>query len=670
MTPQLNSCGVFYLIQILKFVAHVLRMKYILFFLCLSFGLNAQILKREKTGGVRDSIRVGDTLVVDRGGSKDSLAIYKPIAEDYRFRTRYSDYKLYDTALTVQDSYEYTQYNNRDNFGKIQFANIGSGFQDLMYKVNPEQILSLLPTRKSHFILGSDDVKYYDVKTPTTSFIYHTAMRNGAALQTTYTQNVGKNVNFALEYMGLRSQGFYDNNLAANNNTLFSGNFRSKNGRYEAFTHFLHQNVNNEENGGLQDLSLFLGGDSRFDNRENLLMNLTNSHSRFSYRRYYYSHTFAPFNVEKFPFKIGHTVSHQGNKYYFNLGNSDTGFYTDIIAGRALGSKKYSKNLSNIVSLILDNEKFKLDAGVKHQNIQFGVENFDDSTETNIEISSKEDRIGAVGRLQIRLWDKLGLNSFLEYSTGKQFGNYLRSQNDVTFEPIKGYFADAKVNFQSVAPSFNYLLNISPIGRYNYNFTDFKNESILEVGGKIGLKWFDAQLLANYFRIDNFAYFDATGAPKQSSSAVNISQIGGEATFSYNKFHLNTKLLFQGNLDNKELLPMPGFIGRGNLYWQSKAFKNAAEIMTGLKVYYFSKFASRDFSPVLNEFILPDSRAYSIGGQPIADAYFNLKVKTMQFFIEAQHFNTTFMQNESYTAPYYPIYDFRLNIGIVWHLFH
>lgn len=125
-----------------------------------------------------------------------------------------------------------------------------------------------------------------------------------------------------------------------------------------------------------------------------------------------------------------------------------------------------------------------------------------------------------------------------------------------------------------------------------------------------------------------------------------------------------------GNLDNKELLPMPGFIGRGNLYWQSKAFKNAAEIMTGLKVYYFSKFASRDFSPVLNEFILPDSRAYSIGGQPIADAYFNLKVKTMQFFIEAQHFNTTFMQNESYTAPYYPIYDFRLNIGIVWHLFH
>jgi hypothetical protein len=56
--------------------------------------------------------------------------------------------------------------------------------------------------------LGIDDVKYYDVKTPTTSFVYHNAMKQGAALNSTYTQNVGKNFNFAVEYMGLRSQGF------------------------------------------------------------------------------------------------------------------------------------------------------------------------------------------------------------------------------------------------------------------------------------------------------------------------------------------------------------------------------------------------------------------------------------------------------------------------------
>lgn len=640
-------------------------MRYFVFFLLFGIGLQAQVINKTDSNRVKQI----DTLVIDNG-IKDSLKIFKPTIEDYKFKTQFSEPQVFDTTFTVQKSYEYTQWNNRDNFGKIQFANIGSGFQDLMFKVNPEQNLSLLPTNKSHFILGIGDVKYYDVKTPTTSFIYHTAMRNGAALQSTYTQNIGKNFNFALEYMGLRSQGFYDNNLSANNNTLFSGHYKSKNNRYEFYAHYLHQNVNNEENGGIEDLSLFLGGNSDFNNRENLATNLTASNSRFGYRRYYFSHSFAPFDTEKFPFKIKHTIFHQGNKYYFNLASADAGFYGNLVSGKELGSKKYSKNLSNTVSLLFDKEKFSLEAGARYQMIKLGTNNaeLDENPVQPYEYS--EGRLGAVGNLKMNLLEKFALNAFLEYSNGKEFGNYLRSANNLKFEPIPGYFVDAHVNFQSAAPSFNHIINSSPVVDFNWKNEDFKNQNVLDIGGKVGLKWFDSSLFVNYFAIDNYAYFDSNQLPKQISSALNITQIGGEATFSYNKFHLNTKLAFQSNLTNKDLYPVPNFIGRGNIYYQTKAFKNAAEIMTGFKVYYFSKFASRDFSPVLNEFVLPKTNAYSIGGQPIADAYFNMKVKTMQFYIEAQHFTTTFMQNKSYTAPYYPIYDFRLNIGIVWNLFH
>ena len=640
-------------------------MRYFVFFLLFGIGLQAQVINKTDSNRVKQI----DTLVVDNG-IKDSLKIFKPTIEDYKFKTQFSEPQVFDTTFTVQKSYENTQWNNRDNFGKIQFANIGSGFQDLMFKVNPEQNLSLLPTNKSHFILGIGDIKYYDVKTPTTSFIYHTAMRNGAALQSTYTQNIGKNFNFALEYMGLRSQGFYDNNLSANNNTLFSGHYKSKNNRYEFYAHYLHQNVNNEENGGIEDLSLFLGGNSDFNNRENLATNLTASNSRFGYRRYYFSHSFAPFDTEKFPFKIKHTIFHQGNKYYFNLASADSAFYGDLVTGKDLGSKKYSKNLSNTVSLLFDKEKFSLEAGVRYQMIKLGTNNaeLDENPVQPYEYS--EGRLGAVGNLKMNLLEKFALNAFLEYSNGKEFGNYLRSANNLKFEPIPGYFVDAHVNFQSAAPSFNYIINSSPVVDFNWKNEGFKNQNVLDIGGKVGLKWFDSSLFVNYFAIDNYAYFDSNQLPQQSSSALNITQIGGEATFSYHKFYLNTKLAFQSNLTNKDLYPVPHFIGRGNIYYQTKAFKNAAEIMTGLKVYYFSKFASRDFSPVLNEFVLPNANAYSIGGQPIADAYFNMKVKTMQFYIEAQHFTTTFMQNKSYTAPYYPIYDFRLNIGIVWNLFH
>ena len=642
-------------------------MKYIflVIFFCAT-ALQAQIIKRPQ---LQNKNAERDTLVIDKGG-KDSVKIFKPTIKDYLIQTQFSDKKFFDTVFTVDKSYQFSQFNNRDNFGKIQFANIGSGFQDLVFSVNKEQNLSLLPTNKSHFILGIDDVKYYDVKTPTTSFVYHNAMKQGAALNSTYTQNIGKNFNFAVEYMGLRSQGIYRRSLAASNNFVLSSHFNSKNGRYQFFTHYIHQNVNNEENGGLEDVSLFLGDDSRFNNRQNLSVNLTASDSRFSIRRYYFSQEFQFVNSEKYPFKLRHTLYHQANKYRFIESSTESYYTSSYVDDFDTYAYKFSKNLSNTVSLVFDKKTFKLDAGFRHQLINLGTDReLPTAVGVTILTDNKENRLGAVGNLEIRLWDKVDLKSFLEYSNGKSFGNYIRSENLLKLEPIKGYILNAHVNFQSAIPSFNYLINPSFYQDFNYNFSNAQNQSVTEIGGKINLKWFDSSVFANYFRIDNLAYFDADFLPKQSSETMNISQIGGEATVKYRKFNLNTKLLFQSALSQKELFPMPSFVGRVNLFYQTKAFKNAAEIQSGIKVYYFSKFNSRDYFPVLNEFVLSNSGT-SIGGQPIADAYFNMKVKRMMFFVEAQHFNTTFMKNKSFTAPNYPIYDFRLNLGIVWYIFH
>ena len=641
-------------------------MRFILFCLFLfSYTIHAQIVNKTDSNRVKP----GDTLVVD-SGFKDSLKVFKPTIYDYTYRTQFSEKKIFDTAFTHDKTFIFSQYNNRDNFGKIQFANVGAGFNPLVFEVDTEQNLSLLPTNKTYFIKGIKDIQYYDVKTPTTAFVYHNSVRNGAVLQSTYTQNIGKEFNFAIEYTGLRSQGHYLNSLASNNEVLFSGHYLSKNGKYEAFAHFIHQNVNDQENGGIADLNLFLNGNSDFNNRENLQVNLNGSNSQFAYRRYYFSQEFKPFNSEKFPFKIRHTIFQQTNKYYYNQSSPERYYFTDPseLYDYPASSKKYSKNLSNTVSVLFDKENFKLDAGVRYQLIKLGV-GTPFPTSLNFPQELSENRIGAVGNLVVKLWDKVELNSNLEFSSGKEFGSFVRSQNLVRFEPIPDYFVNAKVNFQSASPSFNLLLNPSVYKKFNYYFADPKNQSITEIGGDVNLKWFKSSVFANYFRIDNYTYLDSKALPQQSSSSVNISQIGGEATFSYNKFHLNPKLLFQSAIGNKDLLPMPNLVGRANLFYQTKAFKKAAEIQTGIKVYYFSKFASREFFPVLNEFILPNENSYSIGGQPIADVYFNMKVKRMFFFIEAQHLNTTFMKNKSFTAPYYPLYDFRLNIGIVWYLF-
>ncbi len=643
-------------------------MKYILsiiFFFSLT--IEAQVVNKTDS----NQLPKEDTLIID-SGKKDSLKIFKPTINDYLYQKQFAEKKVFDTVMTFDKTYLFSQYNNRDNFGRAQVANIGAGFNPLTYEVIPEQNLALLPTNKSYWILGVDDIDYYDVKTPTATFIYHNSMKNGAALKSMYTQNIGKRFNFSLQYSGLRSQGMYRNSLASNNNTLFTGHYVSKSGNYELFAHYLHQNVNNQENGGIAVDSLFQQGDSNSRNRQNMQVNLTSSSSQFSYRRYYLTHQFAPFNSDKIPFKIRHIISHQGNKYYYSQNAPESYWYDvpqQLVSNGPLGSKKYSDNLSNTVSLVWDNEKFKLDAGVRYQMLKFGTNEINLPV-LQIPTEIKESRLGAVGNLQVKLFDKIQLNSFLEFSNGSQFGTYLRTANNLKFEPVKDYFVNAKVNFQSAYPSFNYILNTSIYNNYNYYLQNARNQTVSEIGGSLGLKWFRTELFANYYRIDNYTYFDSNTMPQQSGSSVNISQIGGDATFSYGNFHLNTRLQFQNVLTNKDLLPLPGFIGRANFFYQAKAFKKAAEIQTGIKVYYFSEFASRKYFPILSEYILPDATSFSIGGQPIADVYFNMKVKKMFFFIEGQQVGTFLSHNKAYAFPSYPVYDFRLNIGIVWYLFN
>lgn len=642
-------------------------MKYIILtFLLFSVCAKSQVVNKTDS----NKVKTEDSLVID-SGNQDSLKIFKPTIQDYKFQTQFSEKKIIDTVLSNDKVHQFTQYNNLDDFGKIQFANVGAGFNPLVFTSNDEANLALLPENKAYNILSIKDIKYYDVKTPTTTFIYHSGVRNGGILQTTYAQNIGQRFNFSVEYFGLRSLGHYKRTLAANNNTLFSGHYKSKNQKFEAFAHFIHQNINNEENGGIADQDQFLSDDNASSNRNSITPNLQSSDSRFSYRRYYLSTQFSPFNSEKFPFRLRYTVYNQTNKYYFNQ-DSPEGFYTggnvNAIANYPLSAGKYSKNLSNTVSLILDNAKFKLDAGLRYQIIKLGVS--DPFSINGIEIGNErsENRIGAVGNLGIFLFDRIDLKSNLEFSNGNEFGTFFKSSNLLKIEPIKDYFLTAKVNFQSAAPSFNYLLNTSVYKNFNYEVTDFKNEARTEIGGNLQLKWFQTELFANYFMLDNFSFFDRLARPQQSEVPVNILQLGGDATFSYKKFNLNTRLQFQNTLTNKALFPAPDLVARANLYYQTKAFKDAAEIQTGIKAYYFSKFESREYFPVLNEFILPGATPFAIGGQPIIDAYFNMKVKRFFVFVEGQHLNTLITKNKTYTAPLNPYSDFRLNIGIVWYL--
>ena len=89
-------------------------MRYIFFILILLGSL----LKAQT-----DDLSVRDSVVVDNG-QKDSIQIFRPTIDDYQFFTQFSQRKAFDTVFTIGKSYQFTQYNNRDNFGIIAYKKI------------------------------------------------------------------------------------------------------------------------------------------------------------------------------------------------------------------------------------------------------------------------------------------------------------------------------------------------------------------------------------------------------------------------------------------------------------------------------------------------------------------------------------------------------------------
>ena len=133
-------------------------MRYFFLWVVLVSGtISAQVVNKT------DNNRIAEDSVIVDNGKKDSMKIFRPVISDYKFKTQRGEAKIFDTVFSHEKTYIFSQYNNRDNFGKVQFANSGQTFNPLVYETNLQQNLAVLPTGKSFAILGVDDIKYYDV---------------------------------------------------------------------------------------------------------------------------------------------------------------------------------------------------------------------------------------------------------------------------------------------------------------------------------------------------------------------------------------------------------------------------------------------------------------------------------------------------------------------------
>lgn len=598
-------------------------------------------------------------------------------------KTKYTDYKIIshkndttivDTTLTIQKYYKFN-FLRKDNFELLAFHNQGQTFNNLGYDFSD---ISAIPdigfSAKQFNYFDVEDVKYYQVPTPTTEIMYRTGLEQGQVLDALFTLNLSKRFNIALSYRGLRSLGAYRRSLASTGNFRFSFHYESPKGQYAIKGHAVNQDFTNQENGGLTETSLlaFTSNDPNFSNdRGRLDVNLNDAENILEGKRLFFEQTFKllsskdTLNNKDFSnLKIGHSFIRDSKFYKFRQTNPSDFFDKDRMIGDISNQTNYLV-YNNQLFLDFNSKyilgKFRVKTGYITYN--YGYENLQNNLVgiTNNRLKGSAVSLGADWKGKIDNFH-VNISGTLTPGSGRLSGKDLYAEAFYKKDSI--FEVKAKLRLNIKMPNFNFLLHQSNYNKFNWE-NDYATVGTRVLGGEINSKWGNASV--DITNIDNYTYFDENGLPDQYSGNVNYLKAKVSKEISFGKFAIDNTVMYQKVTNGSSVLRVPEFVTRNTLYYTDNWFKgNPLLVQIGATFKYFSQYNANAYNPLLGEFTLQNNTKI---GYPTIDLFFNGRVRRTRVYFKADNISSFFFKKNYFSAPAYPYRDFVIRFGVVWNWF-
>lgn len=647
----------------------------LLIFCLFFFGVDAQVkLNRSNLPSREDPLGKDSSLTKRSNGFKKLATI-----DMYLQINSSLDSVQIDTTISIKKDYKFN-YLQKDNFNLMPFANIGQTYNTLSFNPIDYSTVSLFGARARHFnYLEHDDIKFYEVATPWTRLTYKTAFEQGQLLDAFFTVNLSKQINISIAYKGLRSLGNYQNVLTSSGNFRFNANYKTKNNRYQAKGYIVMQDLYSQENGGLkdEDLDNFKSGEEEFLDRSVFDSSIENADNLLEGKRFYFEHSYDVLkksdSLSNNRITLVNKVSFEDKYYQFNQTTSATNFFGDA----------FSNRINDKVTL----ENFKTSLGLKYINNVIGnIEFALDYTDINYGYNSvvlfptqaipnriKSNFFGVEGTYsktynRFSIAGKGGLNL-----SDAMVGSYLDGTINIRLNDDISLMGG--VSFNSRLANFNYLLYQSDYINYNwYNWGNFQNVNTQQIKFSIqSSKWFSANF--DITNIDNYTYFELVETidqvklikPNQYKTPIQYLRLKLQKEFKLGNFRLDNTLMYQNVISDEAVLNTPSIITRNTLYYTNQLFKKSMRLQTGITFNYFSKYNMNGYDPLLAEFYTQNDT--KIGGFPRLDFFVNAKVRQTRIFFKAEHFNSSFMGYDYFSAPNHPYRDFTIRFGLVWDFF-
>ena len=622
-----------------------------------------------------------------RGYSQDDIQNYRDsidasnreITINIEGDTKYTDYKVFniqkdttfvDTTLSLKKEYQFN-YIRKDDFELLAFHNQGQTYNKLAYNFDDFSLYPSIGAKTKHYnFYQIEDIKYYEVPTPTSELMYRTGLEQGQVLDALITMNVSKQFNVSLAYKGLRSLGRYRNALSSHGNFRTTFNYNSKNNRYFLKGHYVSQDLTNNENGGLTDLSLayFEENNPNFTQRSRLETNFTDADNYLVSKRYFLNQNYKlGFKKDSTKLRsnlvLGHQFSYETKHYEFNQ-SSENSYFGDAFESPINDHAKYKK-MHNELSAELESPYIlgTIKAAVASFNFNYGFNSIAtiDNQVIDEKLKGNALSVGASWKAKLKnIYVNASINDII---SGDITGNILDAsamyKKDSVFE------LKATISSKSKSPDFNYLLYQSDYKNYNWQ-NNFSNEDIQQMQFEFNSKWGNTS--ASISQIDNYTYFDETSKPQQSASVVNYLKIKINKEIKLGKFALDNTVMYQNVSKGDDVFRVPDFVTRNTFYFSDYLFKGKPlYLQTGITFKYFTKFMSNAYDPLLSEFVLQNET--EIGNFPMLDFFLNGQIRRTRLYLKVENFGARFTGRNYYSAPTYPYRDLTFRFGLVWNFF-
>ncbi len=613
--------------------------------------------------------------------SKDSVQNKGEIKVTLSGKTKYTDYKVFshdrdttyiDTTLSIKKDYKFN-YLRTDNFELLAFHNQGQTFTSLGYDFRN---LTLLPdigfTAKQFSYLDVDEIKYYEVPTPTSEITYRTGLQQGQVLDAIFTLNFSRRFNVSLSYKGLRSLGAYRRSLSSNGNFRGTFSYRTKNDAYEIRGHFTSQDFFNQESGGLpaSEIAKFVANDPEFTSRERLDVNFNDAENFFDSSRSYIEHSYKlaaskdTINNKDFSnLKIGHVLTSETKSYNFTQPTDSEIFgTTNGTNGNSTAEQKITNNEFNLEF----NSKYVLGKFKPKVNITQYSYGYDTIVNTNSAISSiklegNAIAFGADWNARVKKF-QLNATGTVSPGAGRLSGSFLRGE--ALYKKDSVFTVKGSLLLSSKSPNFNTLLHQSKYDTFNWQ-NNFSNVNTRNLGFSFDSKWLNTSL--DFTNIDNYTYFDENSLPQQFGNQIIYLKVKASKEFRYKKFALDNTLMYQNVSSGANVFRVPDFVTRNTLYYQDYWFKGKPMLVNiGATLKYFTTYSANAYNPLLAEFHLQNTQEI---GFPTVDLFFNAQVRRTRIFFKIDNATSGFTEKNYFSAPNYPYRDFTVRFGLVWNWF-